>query len=124
MSENGNVRKELGSVVEQILGSLETDDTGLLHDMENEYPNLRVLLLGGAPGSGRAPSASLSFSRSSSGIVCRLAIAPLGVVAEFDCKSFYGTLEVIELELAQRTIGWRPDWRRSKKERSAWDGVV
>lgn len=124
MSENGEKKADVGEVVRSILANLEKDESGLLLDMETDYPCLRSLLLGGKPGSGKAPSACLSISRGPSGVVLRLAIVPLGVVAEYDCTSFFGTLEVIELGLDAKRVDWRPDWRRSKKERSAWDGVV
>ena len=124
MSKNGKEPHPVGEVVEAILGSLTKTDEHLLLDLEDQHPRLRVLLLGGSPGSGRAPAATLSFSRTAEGVGCRLAIPQLGVIADWDCGSFFGTLEVIELELGDNTVRWRSDWKRVKKERGEWDGVA
>jgi len=123
MSENGETKRELGEIVSTILGSLEEDTSSILADMCGTYPLLRRYMLGGKPGTGSAPAASLTFRRVSGGMQCALAIAPLGVELVYPCSSFFGTLELIELELQETTAQWRPDWKRQRKERSAWDGV-
>ncbi len=124
MSENGKAPAPVGEVVEAILSRLEVPETSLLLDMQQQYPLLRILLLGGAPGSGRAPSASISIQRSAEGVSLRLAIVPLGVEATYDCNSLFGTLELIEEQLREGQPDWRPDWQRRKRERGAWSGIV
>jgi len=124
VSENGDGLAKVGEVVQKILANLEVPETSLLLDMQQQYPHLRMLLLGGAPGTGRAPAASISIQRSAEGVSLRLAIVPLSVEAMYDCNSLFGTLEQIETELAEGQPLWRPDWQRRKRERSAWSGLV
>lgn len=119
-----NGKPEVGEAVQKILAASKASKESLLLDMEQDFPQLRELLLGGAPGSGSAPAATLMISRSASGVSVRLTIAALGVQAAFDCKSLFGTLEMIELELSQGTLPWQATWQREKRERSAWDGLV
>lgn len=119
-----NGTPDMGEAVRRILAASKESKESLLLDLETDYPNLRELLLGGAPGSGSAPAATMVVARSASGVGVRLTIAPLGVQAMFDCKSFFGTLEMIELELAQGTLKWQATWQREKKERGAWEGLV
>jgi len=124
METNGEKRKGMPEAVAQILRQATVDDSTLLLDLESKYPLLRALLLGGDPESGKAPAAVLTVSRASSGVMLRLAVAPLGVVVDYDCTSLFGTLECIELDLENGSVQWRETWSKGQQRRRAWETAL
>lgn len=95
-----------------------------LLDMQESLPHLRAFLLGGAQSDGQAPSGTLMIGHALGGLALTMRIPLIGVEVQYAFETWYGTLETLELDLAEGTTRWQPDYKQRRKENAKWVGVV
>lgn len=121
MNENGQSPEKIGSIVERVRQALGGTADRVLLDMSTEFPSLRVFLLGTTTETGKAPAGSISIQRGAGGVQVCLRIPAFDVEAKYECDSWSGCWECIELDLAEGTTKWQPGYRQRRKESASWE---
>ena len=124
MKEGNAGPLDIDGIADRIRSGMEEQRGKSLLDMSESLPNLRAFLLGGRQADGQAPSGTLMVGQALGGTTLTMRIPLIGVEASYDLDSWYGTFEIVELDLAEGTTKWIPDYKQRRKEAGKWSGVV
>lgn len=119
--QNGEAPEKIGSIVERVREALGGTADRVLLDMSQEFPSLRVFLLGTTTATGKAPAGTISIVRGASGVQICLRIPAFDVECRYDADSWAGCWECIELDLAEGTTKWQPGYKQRRKENASWE---
>lgn len=92
-------------------------DGALLRDLGNDYPALRLHLLGHSSEDAIVHCGSMFLARTERSLRIRLHKPALQYQATVEGDSFFGLLEVLENDLRSGSLDWQPDYRLSQLRR-------
>lgn len=121
MSSNGEAPEKIGAIVERVREALGGTTEHVLLDMLQDFPALRVFLLGTTAESGKAPGGTIAIAKGSAGVSVVLRIPAFDVECRYDVSSWSGCWECIELDLAEGTTKWQPGYKQRRKEAASWE---
>jgi len=124
MKESQAQPLDIDGLAARIRANMEEQRGNALVDMQETMPHLRAFLLGGRQADGQAPSGSVMISQGLAGTSCTLRIPLLGVEVQYAFVSWFGAFETIELDLAEGTTRWSPDYKQRRKEAGKYAGLV
>lgn len=117
--ENGKVDSALRDMVAEMKAREELRRRKVLQDLSSDYPNLRNWLAGVDSSGNPVPSGQLTIEAADGLAVFRMQWFAFSQECSYTGDSFFGTLELIEVDLTMATTKWRSDYRRRKAKQDA-----
>lgn len=116
MSEGPN-GDQLNRSLKELFASLtEFDDSSLLRDLGQDYPALRLALVGGTADKAGMPALSVHLSRVPRGIRVCIRIELFQLEAHYEFQNWSEIWETLNNDIDLGTVPWQQSWQKRKQE--------